>query len=443
MNMKRYRAVTANTKEHGESFLLDDLLLENYTHSLTHRIPFQRGRELSEQYGVAHLLAPLFEFSPSTASKTSTPTKEQAQAAHRKAMYNTNAANGAAAAAVGAIPPGSMDIQAHRDASSGAASEPPLKRAKSESDTQDGLEGASVASESSSLNRAGPAQAPRPPSGPSIPSISMLPRPSNPGMTMSMSNDRHKDILMSIFLDDDPNKFPMLLSEPGTEELDVNIAIDEQGHSALHWAAALAKTTIAEILIEKGADINRGNSAGETPLVRATLVTNSGESQTFPKLLSLLASSIPCVDPQGRTVLHHIALTSGIKGRASTSRYYAEHVLEYIARYLGGRFDQIINVQDVNGDTAINIAARVGNKPIVKMLIAAGANRAIPNKIGLSPSDFGVTEDEFGPISPSDANTAVLMLQTANQKVSDKVVDSRIIINGKCGMWVAEDCRWM
>ena len=54
-----------------------------------------------------------------------------------------------------------------------------------------------------------------------------------------------------------------------------------------------------------------------------------------------------------------------------------------------------MDVQDVHGDTALNIAARVGNRGLVKLLLDAGADKARANKLGLKPQDFGV-EVEVG-----------------------------------------------
>jgi len=49
-----------------------------------------------------------------------------------------------------------------------------------------------------------------------------------------------------------------------------------------------------------------------------------------------------------------------------------------------------VDLQDEHGDTALNIAARIGNRALVKTLVDVGANRLLANKLGLRPSDFGV-----------------------------------------------------
>ena len=201
--------------------------------------------------------------------------------------------------------------------------------------------------------------------------------------------DRHRAVLMAIFLNDDPGQIPELLISPNPpQDLDIDLIIDKEGHSSLHWAAALARVNILRLLVRRGANIAKVNYNGESALIRAVLVTNNYDAQCFPDLLELLSPTIHLPDLKSRTVLHHIALTAGIRGRVQASRYYLECLLQHIAR-TGGDFANLVDIQDKNGDTALNIAARVGNRNLVDQLLDVGANPNIPNGAGLRVSDFG------------------------------------------------------
>lgn len=57
-----------------------------------------------------------------------------------------------------------------------------------------------------------------------------------------------------------------------------------------------------------------------------------------------------------------------------------------IARFM----TEIVNAQDSSGDTALNIAARIGNKSIISQLLEVGADPNIANRVGLRPVDFGI-----------------------------------------------------
>ena len=204
--------------------------------------------------------------------------------------------------------------------------------------------------------------------------------------------ERHKTILKSIFANDPATTAAGVpdLSTTFPVGIDPDTSIDDHDHTALHWAAALARISVVRALINFGADMHRGNNVGETPLIRAVLVTNNSDNDAFPRLLEVLGPSLRTVDDTGRTILHHAALVAGVKGRASSARYYMESVLEFIARHEKGQFKDLVDVQDANGDTALNIAARVGNRGLVRMLIEVEADKTKPNKLGLRPGDFGV-----------------------------------------------------
>lgn len=237
-----------------------------------------------------------------------------------------------------------------------------------------------------------------------------LPQPS----TMQAIEKQH--ILTSLFLDPsqtDFSKHPGLLHLSGE---DLDIPIDATAHTALHWAATLARTSLLRALIAKGASIFRVNGGGETALIRAALTTNNLDQGSFPELLELLGPTIEIRDGRGRTVLHHIAVSSAVKGRSAACRYYLESLLEFVVRQgsapcsqqnsfngvvdsipppvrsigLAKFMSEIVNAADMSGDTALNLAARIGNKSIIHQLLEVGANPAIPNRGGLRPVDFGV-----------------------------------------------------
>jgi len=91
---------------------------------------------------------------------------------------------------------------------------------------------------------------------------------------------------------------------------DLNMPLDYSANNALHWAATLAKVPLLKLLIQRGANIWRGNAAGQSPLISAVLVNNCWERSCFPELLELFGPLIEVRDAQGRTILHHIAVSS-------------------------------------------------------------------------------------------------------------------------------------
>ena len=208
-----------------------------------------------------------------------------------------------------------------------------------------------------------------------------------------LSDSRKIAIVNLIHRSDDPSAVLDLLRQyppdnPG--QVDYDILLDEQGHTTLHLAASMARLQTVEALVNAGADVNRGNYNGETPLIRSCLATAASEHHCFHTIVSHLNRSIRTLDSSRKTVLHHIVSTAGVKGRAVAARYYLDQVFYWIAHHQGGDFRSLINLQDENGDTALNVSARVGNRSLVRALLDVGANKVLPNKLGLRPGDFGV-----------------------------------------------------
>ena len=205
---------------------------------------------------------------------------------------------------------------------------------------------------------------------------------------------RRTAVVQAICSRDDPQPVLDLIREipPDLSALatDVDLVLDEQGHTALHIAASTGRHATVEALVNAGADVHRGNFNGETALMRACLATHCFDAQSFPTLVATLHPSIRTLDTARRSVFHHIVATAGVKGRAVSARYYLDQVNLWIANHERADFRSIIDIQDEHGDTALNIAARVGNRSLVRALLDAGANKLLANKLGLRPGDFGV-----------------------------------------------------
>ncbi|KAH8155358.1 uncharacterized protein LAJ45_00368 [Morchella importuna] len=414
-------------------------------------VDFERGREFCRSYGVEELLAPLLDLDVLAASGAdSTPTKEQAMAAKRKRMYNTSLSqtNGhtgplftpissTVSNAFSALSKSTsrMDSQETRTANSqnsvmsSQASQGTVR--PQESQGQESWP-PSLPTETSFVSQVQPdstycsqiltvperdsQEPPRKRARPSTPlnevsthffqpQIDTPQRPVQPVIADHIPDAEHaRQTLMNLFINPETDSSVLAQLDTLTPE-QIDIPLDSTGGAAIHWAASLARVPLIRALIAKGASIYRVNHSGESALVRGCFVTNNFDQFSFPQLLNLLYPTIPIVDNNGRTILHHIAVKSGMKGRSADSRYYLHCLLEFVAKHgasstsrTGGpkvmsltRFiGEIVNAQDKSGDTALNIAARIGNKSIIQQLLEIGADSSIPNRAGLRPIDFGV-----------------------------------------------------
>ncbi|KAF7727338.1 transcriptional regulator swi6 [Apophysomyces ossiformis] len=342
-------------------------------------IPCDKGRELAQRYGVLDILMPLFTFEITSNGnddeEDQLPTKEQALAALRK-QQNTESQS---------LAPSSHNSPAPSSPYFSVASSPVYRSSNLSSTTRQQTQ----RQQSPALSHDEHFTRKKARLNSSVPVKEV-------GSSATTSTDeRCRMILTSLFLSDEPTTVMRLLKDPvARSNFDVDLVLDEHGHTALHLAASWARLATAELLVSNNADIRRMNEAGETPLMRSVMVTNCHDvdsSECFPKLLELLGDSINATDHKNRTVLHHTAVTAGIPGRGSAALYYMSHVLQFIASR--NDLKDIIDKQDSAGDTALSIATNLECSDIVELLVHAGASAKKENGIGLTPIDYQAVND--------------------------------------------------
>jgi regulatory protein SWI6 len=97
---------------------------------------------------------------------------------------------------------------------------------------------------------------------------------------------------------------------------------------------------------------------------------------------------------------------AGSKGRGASCSYYLECILEYIAKH-DGHFSSLIDLVDIHGDTALNVAARIGAKRLVDQLLDVGASSEIENLAGLNATSFGFGKLNNSPTLTMEPETLV------------------------------------
>lgn len=204
----------------------------------------------------------------------------------------------------------------------------------------------------------------------------------------------------------DAGQIPDLLLNP-PPNFDPNMAIDDDGHTALHWASAMGRIRIVKLLLSAGADIFRVNKAGQTALMRSVMFANNYDVRKFPELYELLHRSTLNIDNNNRTVFHHIVDVAMSKGKTHAARYYMETVLDRLSDYPTELAD-VINFQDEDDETALTMAARCRSKRLVKLLIDHGADPKLTNRDGKSCEDY-ILEDERFRSSPVMSSRTVSM----------------------------------
>ena len=189
------------------------------------------------------------------------------------------------------------------------------------------------------------------------------------------------DLLDYFMLQEDPRDAQSAPVPPAGANLDR--PIDDKGHTALHWAAAMGDIELVKDLLHRRARFDVQSKNGETPFMRAVIFTNCFDRQNMDKVAAHLIRTVNMQEWSGSTVFHHIANTTQRKSKYQCARYYMDCLLTKMQELLPqSEVERILNKVDQAGDTAITIAARHGARKCVRSLIGRNAAVDMPNHVG-------------------------------------------------------------
>ncbi|OLL24050.1 Palmitoyltransferase akr1 [Neolecta irregularis DAH-3] len=178
---------------------------------------------------------------------------------------------------------------------------------------------------------------------------------------------------------------------------------DDQGISALHWAAINDRLLVCKLLIQHGADVNkRGGDLQATPLHWAA---RSGH--VYIAHLLLLHDADPLMtDSQGFNSLHLATHSSNIllvayllhhdlpvdspDSQQHTALSWAAYQGDCLSVDLLLRWGASVNSKDTTGMTPLHWAIVKGSKPCIKRLIEEGSNVSATNDQGKTPDVMAV-----------------------------------------------------
>ncbi|EDO15587.1 hypothetical protein Kpol_483p6 [Vanderwaltozyma polyspora DSM 70294] len=183
------------------------------------------------------------------------------------------------------------------------------------------------------------------------------------------------------------NEIPIeLLNPPQNSAPYIDAPIDPELHTAFHWACSMGNQMIVEVLNNVGTSIRSTNSQGQTPLMRSVMFHNCYTRRSFPGIFQLLRDTVFDVDNSHQTIIHHIVKR---KSTTPSAVYYLDLVLSQIKDYSPQyKIEMFLNTQDSNGDTALTIAAKNGDKVFFNKLTCNGAMGNIVNKQGTTANEL-------------------------------------------------------
>lgn len=142
---------------------------------------------------------------------------------------------------------------------------------------------------------------------------------------------------------------------------------DSAGNTALHYAAWRGGLVSIKYLCENGADVNRTNTAGETPLDNA-------------------------IESNNLDVIKYLALEHNARGLA-----HDEATFSNLHKFLSIQHDDINNISDQFGNNLLHDAVKLGKMIFINHLVAQDIDINKPNAFGITPLHLAVqnTDDNI------------------------------------------------
>lgn len=205
------------------------------------------------------------------------------------------------------------------------------------------------------------------------------------GKLAAIDNDNSHAAQLLRFFSEENVPIPYFLYNP-PPGFDINGAIDDEGHTTLHWAASIGNYELVQLVLSKNANALTVSNHGLNALSKCVSFNNCFDMKNFPLILDALEMCLINTDINGRTPLHYLCQFSKVKSKLPALSYYLQILFNKLTvmsnnnKNSGSNLVKIVmDHPDVNGDTCLHLAARAGSTLFVKFFLNQGARDDLMN----------------------------------------------------------------
>ncbi|QLL31590.1 hypothetical protein HG536_0B04540 [Torulaspora globosa] len=208
----------------------------------------------------------------------------------------------------------------------------------------------------------------------------------------SLSVAEYKDAILQVLsLEDGSDKnysLPPQMYHPPSD-FDINFLIDDQGHTPLHWATAMANIPLIKLLIALNANALLCNSKGFNCITKSVFYNNCFKAGSFPEIVSLLRICLITPDSNGRLPLHYLVELSVNKSKDPiVINSYMDTIIQNLGQDDSTLLRMCLNFQDNLGNTILHLAALNLNLELCNKLCCLGSSMDITNYENETPASI-------------------------------------------------------
>lgn len=190
----------------------------------------------------------------------------------------------------------------------------------------------------------------------------------------------------------------------------INYEIDDQGHSALHWAAAMGNISLIHLLLQLNVNILNCNNLGFNCITKAVFYNNCYNQRVFNEIINILNVCLLTPDVNGRLPVHYLVELSVNQSKdPQIINSYMDSILTTIGNNNFELLRTCLNYPDNIGNTVLHLAALNQNFELCSKLYNLGSSMEVINLNNETPASI-LAKYDMVPASSSKVNIISSMM---------------------------------